>query len=358
MIREGTEPFKKMSERITWVDVARGIAAILVVLGHSIQVVDSSFDKYILFRVIYSFHMPLFMFLSGFVSYKPNKVNNKWIVERAKNLVIPFIVWTILPVLFSGNTWNIFGRLHEALKQPDISFWFLIILFYCNVLLFFQMNIEQVVFREKNRTNLNQRPSLECEVIGVLSSILIVVLTRVISYKYPGYGLTLLAWHCPFFFTGYWLRRSLISVKVQKFISFILACVWLPLVVSWSRVRLPDYILNYATQMTLTPWQFEIVASIYNYIVAFAGIGFSILISMYLSNIEVIRKLLSRVGIFTVEIYLMQGLFYNIIRSPYIYLNIICNMVLGGSMPLIVCYLIEQEKMRKLLFGKNTTRIR
>lgn len=31
MKREGTEPFKKMSERITWVDVARGIAAISLV---------------------------------------------------------------------------------------------------------------------------------------------------------------------------------------------------------------------------------------------------------------------------------------------------------------------------------------
>lgn len=40
IIREGVESFERIDGRIAWVDVARGIAAILVVIGHSIQVAD------------------------------------------------------------------------------------------------------------------------------------------------------------------------------------------------------------------------------------------------------------------------------------------------------------------------------
>lgn len=48
-------------------DVLKGLLIILVVLGHSINIeyLDASWDN-ALFHFIYSFHMPLFVFLSGF----------------------------------------------------------------------------------------------------------------------------------------------------------------------------------------------------------------------------------------------------------------------------------------------------
>jgi uncharacterized membrane protein YcfT len=45
-------------ERIAWIDVARGIGILLVVLGH----LESGLSN----RVIYAFHIPFF-FLSGYV---------------------------------------------------------------------------------------------------------------------------------------------------------------------------------------------------------------------------------------------------------------------------------------------------
>ena len=52
------------------IDALRGLLMILVVLGHVIQYVyePKDFDNNILFRVIYSFHMPLFMCVSGYVT--------------------------------------------------------------------------------------------------------------------------------------------------------------------------------------------------------------------------------------------------------------------------------------------------
>ena len=51
-----------MSKRIEYIDIARGIGILLVVMGHNDFAVVSPF----MYKVIYSFHMPLFFFLSGY----------------------------------------------------------------------------------------------------------------------------------------------------------------------------------------------------------------------------------------------------------------------------------------------------
>jgi polysaccharide biosynthesis protein PslL len=51
-----------MSKRIEYIDIARGIGILLVVMGHNDFAIVSPFAH----KVIYSFHMPLFFFLSGY----------------------------------------------------------------------------------------------------------------------------------------------------------------------------------------------------------------------------------------------------------------------------------------------------
>lgn len=53
-------------KRIVFIDIAKAICIILVVLGHYVP--DNSPDWYVtLHDIIYTFHMPLFMFASGYV---------------------------------------------------------------------------------------------------------------------------------------------------------------------------------------------------------------------------------------------------------------------------------------------------
>lgn len=59
-----------MSERNVLLDVLKGFAIFLVVMGHAIQYNQVDFDTNPVFRFIYSFHMPLFMFVSGFILKK------------------------------------------------------------------------------------------------------------------------------------------------------------------------------------------------------------------------------------------------------------------------------------------------
>lgn len=50
-----------MKQRLHYVDNLKGFLILLVVLGHCIQNTKIDFDHNIVFRYIYSFHMPLFM---------------------------------------------------------------------------------------------------------------------------------------------------------------------------------------------------------------------------------------------------------------------------------------------------------
>lgn len=73
---------KSKSFRFVEVDVMKGIAIILVVLGHVLAwFYDDFLERFdtmpynaiVLWKYIYSFHMPLFMFVSGFVVFCPYK---------------------------------------------------------------------------------------------------------------------------------------------------------------------------------------------------------------------------------------------------------------------------------------------
>ena len=64
-----------MKERIKWIDVAKGIAIIFVVIGHVVQSYRNVhlYEDSILFnfsnQFAYSFHMGLFMIVSGMLQY-------------------------------------------------------------------------------------------------------------------------------------------------------------------------------------------------------------------------------------------------------------------------------------------------
>ncbi len=78
--------------RNTTIDIARGIGIILVVLGHNEAVLQGKGE---LFRVIYSFHLPLFFFLSG-VFLKDSALPGPFARSRADVLLKPYFVVLVL----------------------------------------------------------------------------------------------------------------------------------------------------------------------------------------------------------------------------------------------------------------------
>lgn len=61
--------------RLVWIDSLKGWLMLLVVMGHAIQYCMNAgeCESNYWWNLIYSFHMPAFMALSGFVNYRSNK---------------------------------------------------------------------------------------------------------------------------------------------------------------------------------------------------------------------------------------------------------------------------------------------
>lgn len=93
-----------MSQRNQTIDMAKGFGMLLVVLGHS-PIVQQ--EKGELYRLIFSFHMPLFFFLSG-VFLNSSKSLGSSMVEKGGTLLKPYFV-TLLSL----------AALHALTKSQD-----------------------------------------------------------------------------------------------------------------------------------------------------------------------------------------------------------------------------------------------
>ena len=83
-----------MSNRIQYIDIARGIGILLVVLGHNDFALVSPFA----YQLIYSFHMPLFFFLSGYF-INPSVEFWQFVKRRFNSLLKPYL-FTIFMIYF------------------------------------------------------------------------------------------------------------------------------------------------------------------------------------------------------------------------------------------------------------------
>lgn len=146
-----------MKERLDYIDRARGILIILMVIGHIWQ---SGF----VFDTIYAFHMPAFFVISGMLmqhtrSYE--KPFGQFLRAKIISYGIPFIWIELLGVLTdilrNGITLNAKGYLFNTLtfNFNDPNLWFLVNLFLLEVLV-------------AGTIKLIKKPSIVCGTAGIL----------------------------------------------------------------------------------------------------------------------------------------------------------------------------------------------
>ena len=128
--------------RLVWPDYAKGMGIFLVVVGHVLRgLVKSSIipgagivgfvDAW-----IYSFHMPLFFFISGiFAPHSAKKPFDIYTLDKLKGVAYPYFVWCLIQGLFqiglsSYTNSNIeFVDLLAVLYRSSAQIWFLYVLF-------------------------------------------------------------------------------------------------------------------------------------------------------------------------------------------------------------------------------------
>lgn len=83
-----------IENRLNWIDWAKAIAITFVVFGHIPEERGSYFLNYIV-----SFHMPLFFFISGYLT-KKEYFNQKTLKKYTHTLIIPYFIYNILSYPF------------------------------------------------------------------------------------------------------------------------------------------------------------------------------------------------------------------------------------------------------------------
>ena len=135
-----------MCKRNNCLDIAKGIAALLMVWGHCIQFGNGStflqqqcyYDD-VAYRLIYSFHMPLFAIIGGYLLSCSLKKRNALSVmsTRLRSLGLPIIVWSLVNYLIEISTHGLADGIIGIMKQYFWTLvsthWFLWAMLFCSI---------------------------------------------------------------------------------------------------------------------------------------------------------------------------------------------------------------------------------
>ena len=88
------------NNHLSWVDLAKGIGVVLVVLGHLIY---HHMALTPIAKAIYSFHMPMFFIMSGYVMKKDELSLFRYINRKLFRLIVPTILLSaVLQTVYIG----------------------------------------------------------------------------------------------------------------------------------------------------------------------------------------------------------------------------------------------------------------
>lgn len=209
-------------ERIDYIDLAKGICIILVVLYHFSE-------RWFDFPNIVALRMPLFFVLSGiFVRTKDNLKN--FTIKKINTILIPYIFWFIMGIVLTGilNYESFYDlRIFHAWQDLNGPIWFLIALFNINIIFYF---IQEYLTRN----------------LRILSIFLIIslgVYCAIYKISLP-LDLEKSLWFFPFFYLGYLFKEWLVNIQYKKNLKLLL-------------LGIGAIIFSHCIYFTTTSWAFS-----------------------------------------------------------------------------------------------------
>jgi fucose 4-O-acetylase-like acetyltransferase len=122
-------------QRTDWIDRAKGIGILLVVLGHSTQYFYTDKVALALTGLIYSFHMPLFFVLSGVFAERSLEKRGTavFVTDKIRTIVYPYVIWSIFEGVYRyvlGKTTGFTDfqgprQIAAIYYKPIYHYWFL-----------------------------------------------------------------------------------------------------------------------------------------------------------------------------------------------------------------------------------------
>ena len=331
-----------MEKRNAKIDCLKGIAIFLVVYGHSIQYCSNDNVDFFMnpvFSFVYSFHMPLFMFISGYLFYNSLNKDTKYkyiIYKRFNSLIIPAISWYTLyticvdSVKIFLNEFNFKIEFKHYLIGIPHQFWFLYTLFYLICLVIIGKSILG-----------------DNKYYYIILFLIILLLPDMFNLQY-------LKFMYPYFVGGYFSKKyRKIIYENRNMIIIIASIVFFIMILDWKK----DYYI-YTTGMNLFTNniinKFKII--LYRYIIGIAGSILMIYLGIKLYYIDR-YNILSKLGKYTLSIYIIQSYIFMFIDKINFNINnnFIFNIIFTPSIAIIVitiCLIINRLLSKNIIIRR------
>ena len=207
-----------MTSRSQFWDVSKGVAILLVILGHSLLAVKGTENR--LLMVIFSFHVPLFFVISGFFFYRTLRHNTIEIIFRKFfQLLVPvFLVGsTVFSLQFLDKNLPFADNFKNYIAVLLRTLWFLQALFTSSILIL-------LIHRLFNN-----------RIFEIIVCFLLIVVFLILPDYLNLQGTKIMF---PFFLTGFLLSSSAfsfdnLSTAFKRWIIIVGICLWSILLVGY-----------------------------------------------------------------------------------------------------------------------------
>lgn len=332
-----------MKERNQNIDAIRGIAAILVMFGHCI--VLNGMQDGLIYDMIKSVQMPLFMLVSGYLVSLMGKIDSfrelkRSIIKRAAGCLLPFLVWILILHPFS-----FLKSLKETLFQIDKGLWFLMVLFLFSTVHSLAGYVQSVLGKKKGTV------AGWIGFFAVWSLFCLILLLQIISANHflsPHLSI----YYLPFYLGGFLFGICYNDVPERvknKCRKYTVPCMVLALFLLFS--------ISFGFDMIIAADKKVLLLQFFA-----SGIGSTGLILLMTKIKGKSKVLLSFVGQYTLEIYVIHYHFARILwreTVPVTELGIVwgyrvlLSWILMSIMTAAVIYVLKKIKIADiLLFGK------
>lgn len=343
-------------ERNSHVDIIRGIAILLVVLGHTMTECTLNSQDSFLFNIVWSLQMPLFILISGYVTRYSKKISSggmllSYVKRRTMAYLLPWTIWTFLVrgVLLGRVE---YFNLKTVFWNMDSGYWFLISIWTISLIFGVSVYLANRITNKKKGLNGYVDDIIITGVFYVVGMALLAAVGLAMGLSFFCIKLTL--YYMPFYFAGY------IYGKFQDQINESAKGRWFTQIV---------------VAVSLFAW-LAIILRINLYAISDSGIGILVrafasltgciavcgLISSLFSKNQIGGGSLSWCGIHSLEIYIVHYYFLTLMRPEMIanassmmgITTIALNYAITIILTVLVIKLLNSNHiLRTLLFGKT-----
>lgn len=318
-------------KRIEWLDYMKGIAILIVVLGHMAQHIG---EGYVFAEITVVCEMPLFFMLSGILA---NKITKRTVLENYKKKILSLGV----PFISVGGIFAIcIGAVHEFIFDLyHLSYWFLLSLLVCWLIFIPLLKVIKYIFKGQSSLIAG---------LGELLLFLPFVIHKLLVNYIPievdeALSLNFTFTYYRFFVIGYFLGLYYHKVKSPYTLGLCVllttAIIWLIVINSQMRVYIPMTIQQLILSVCLS--------------------GTIYVCYRYSGNI--IRNIVVRWGRGSLEIYVFHVIIMRYISLKFIsgvneftaFISTLGVSILVSELILFFSYPIEHNRyLRKYILGK------